>query len=88
MTKPASRKSPQTPKTPRTPLAKRAKSKMEGAVAVAEPEQLSDMIDNPIEPSDDDIRVRAYFRYLERGGTHGQSIDDWAEARKELSKKK
>ena len=88
MTKPASRKSPDTPKTPRTTAAKRSKSKMEGAVAVAEPEQISDVFENRIEPSDDDIRVRAYFRYLERGGTHGQSMDDWAEARKELSKKK
>ena len=88
MTKPASRKSPQTPKTPRTTLAKRAKSKIDGAVAVAEPEQTTDVSAHEIEPSDDDIRVRAYFRYLERGGTHGQSLDDWAEARKDLATKK
>jgi hypothetical protein len=88
VTKPASRKSPETPRTPRTTAAKRAKSKTEGAVAVAEPEQTPDAINHEIEPSDDEIRVRAYFRYLERGGTHGQSIDDWAEARKELTKKK
>lgn len=40
------------------------------------------------DPSDEDIRVRAYFRYLERGGTHGASFDDWAEAKKELQKKR
>ena len=40
------------------------------------------------DPSDEDIRVRAYFRYLERGGTHGASFDDWAEAKKELKQKR
>lgn len=40
------------------------------------------------DPSDDDIRVRAYFRYLERGGAPGDSFDDWAEAKKDLEAKK
>jgi hypothetical protein len=40
------------------------------------------------EPSDEEIRVRAYFRYLERGGSHGDSFDDWAEAKKELEERK
>ena len=35
-------------------------------------------------PSLDDIRRRAYERYLERGGNHGQHFDDWLEAEKEL----
>jgi hypothetical protein len=39
------------------------------------------------EPSIDDIRRRAYERYLERGGNHGQHFDDWLEAEKELRKK-
>ena len=34
----------------------------------------------------DDIRRRAYQRYLERGGNHGQHFDDWLEAEKELKK--
>ena len=38
------------------------------------------------EPSVDDIRRRAYERYLERGGNHGQHFDDWLEAEKELKK--
>ena len=29
--------------------------------------------------------MRAYFRYLERGGGHGQSMDDWLAAEAELS---
>lgn len=39
-------------------------------------------------PSVDDIRRRAYERYLERGGNHGQHFDDWLEAERELKNKK
>ena len=35
-------------------------------------------------PTDDDVRVRAYQRYLERGATPGNDFDDWVEAEKEL----
>ena len=35
-------------------------------------------------PTDDDIRLRAYHRYLERGGEHGADFDDWVEAEKDL----
>ncbi|HZT77369.1 MAG TPA: DUF2934 domain-containing protein [Vicinamibacterales bacterium] len=35
-------------------------------------------------PSEEDIRARAYQRYLERGGSHGQDFDDWVEAEREL----
>lgn len=37
-------------------------------------------------PTEEDIRVRAYHRYLERGGSHGLEFDDWVEAEKELKK--
>lgn len=36
------------------------------------------------EPTDDEIRLRAYHRYLERGSQPGNEVDDWVEARKEL----
>jgi hypothetical protein len=36
------------------------------------------------EPSEHDIRMRAYHRYLERGGEHGLAFDDWVEAEREL----
>jgi hypothetical protein len=36
------------------------------------------------EPSEEDIRLRAYQRYLERGGGHGAHFDDWLEAEREL----
>ena len=35
-------------------------------------------------PSEDEVRVRAYQRYLERGATHGNDVQDWVEAEKEL----
>ena len=36
------------------------------------------------EPSEEDIRLRAYHRYLERGGGHGMDFEDWLEAEREL----
>jgi len=35
-------------------------------------------------PTEDDIRLRAYHRYLERGAAHGADFDDWLEAEKDL----
>jgi Protein of unknown function (DUF2934) len=36
------------------------------------------------EPSEEDIRLRAYHRYVERGGGHGMDFEDWLEAEREL----
>ena len=36
------------------------------------------------EPSEEAIRLRAYQRYLERGGGHGMEFDDWLHAEQEL----
>jgi hypothetical protein len=36
------------------------------------------------EPSEHEIRMRAYRRYLERGGAHGHDVEDWMEAEQEL----
>ena len=38
------------------------------------------------EPSDEEIRVRAYHRYLERGGGDGMDFDDWLEAKRDLER--
>jgi hypothetical protein len=38
------------------------------------------------EPSEEDIRRRAYHRYLERGGGHGMDFQDWLDAERELKK--
>jgi hypothetical protein len=40
------------------------------------------------EPDEDEIRLRAYHRYLHRGGQHGRHFDDWVEAEQELKQKK
>ena len=37
-----------------------------------------------VEITEDDIRTRAYHRYLERGGSHGADFDDWLQAEREL----
>ena len=38
-------------------------------------------------PNDEEIRMRAYQRYVERGGGHGMDFDDWVEAERELKKR-
>ena|SRR5262245_3158169 len=40
------------------------------------------------EPSEQDIRMRAYHRYLERGAGAGGEFDDWVEAEKDLRSSK
>jgi len=40
------------------------------------------------EPSEEDIRLRAYHRFLHRGGEHGRHVDDWVEAEEELRRRK
>jgi len=41
----------------------------------------------PIEPSEDEIRARAYQRYIARGGQHGGDFDDWLQAEEELRRR-
>jgi hypothetical protein len=36
------------------------------------------------EPTEDDIRMRAYQMYLERGGEDGGDFEDWVRAEQEL----
>jgi Protein of unknown function (DUF2934) len=40
------------------------------------------------EPTEEDIRLRAYHRFLHRGAEHGRHVDDWVEAEQELKQKK
>jgi len=40
------------------------------------------------EPTEDDIRRRAYERYLERGGEHGMDFEDWLAAERDLRARK
>jgi hypothetical protein len=39
------------------------------------------------EPTDEEIRARAYEMYLERGGHHGLDFDDWVRAERELRRR-
>ena len=36
------------------------------------------------QPNHNEIAEVAYQRYLSRGGAHGQDVDDWMEAEREL----
>ena len=35
-------------------------------------------------PTREEIELRAYQIYVERGGTHGQDVEDWLQAEREL----
>ena len=37
-----------------------------------------------VEPSHNEIAEAAYQRYLNRGRAHGQDVEDWVEAEREL----
>jgi len=39
------------------------------------------------EPSEADIRLRAYHKFLHREGGHGSELDDWVRAEQELRRK-
>jgi hypothetical protein len=39
------------------------------------------------DPTDEEIRARAYEMYLERGGQHGLDLDDWVRAERELKRR-
>lgn len=46
-------------------------------------------IENPLtasEPTEEEIRLCAYRRFLDRGATHGEDFSDWLEAERELKK--
>jgi hypothetical protein len=72
---------PAAPAAPK-PRARAAapKKKADKAVVAEDPE--STILS--AEPSDEEIRHRAYHRYLERGGGHGMDFEDWLEAKREL----
>ena len=65
------KKAPATSPTPRKRTTKKPNGDASAPVAA-------------LEPSAEDIRVRAYHRYLERGAGDGGDFDDWVEAEKDL----
>ena len=38
----------------------------------------------PTSPAENDIAMRAYQLFIERGGEHGRDLDDWLLAQQEL----
>jgi Protein of unknown function (DUF2934) len=79
------KRTPSTPSggsaTPGTPRKRTTTKKANGGATTAPGAPVA-----PAEPSDEDVRVRAYHRYLERGGRHGADFDDWVEAEKDLKR--
>jgi len=91
MAKRPSRSKPSVPSDPVAP----AEPKPKRARRTASPESTAPSSaeataddQGALDPTDDDIRRRAYERYLERGGNHGRHFDDWLEAEKELRRSK
>jgi len=54
------------------------------ATADDTPASAAQMSAAPVEPTEDEIRTRAYHRFLERGSAPGNDFDDWLEAEREL----
>jgi hypothetical protein len=62
------------------------KSRKKAPTAIKNPTNISRNHDSRfVEPSLDEIRARAYEKYIERGRTDGQDLDDWFQAEKELA---
>jgi hypothetical protein len=38
-------------------------------------------------PTSEEIELRAYQIYIERGGAHGHDVEDWVQAKRELVEK-
>ena len=72
---------PAPPATPK-PRARAAAPKKKADKVVAAESQKSTNLS--AEPTEEQIRIRAYERYLERGGGHGMDFEDWLEAKREL----
>ena len=61
---------PKSPKTGKSPAKRTAKPRPAAAF--------------PPAPTHDDIAMRAYERFLQRGAQHGQDFEDWLAAEREL----
>ena len=64
-------------------MAKTAKGKSQESDAPEEANQTSETAS--ISPTSEEIAVRAYHIYLERGGGEGDPLDDWLQAERELT---
>ena len=96
----AKKKSPPTERSlPSTPARERRSPKrqpaaerpsIERGVATSDTELLAvahDTAELGSAPSRDEIATVAYRLYLHRGGGHGQDVEDWLEAERELRRR-
>ena len=72
---------------PDTATASAPKTRRQRPANTAPPEPEVESTSMGSEPSEEDIRMRAYHRYLERGGGHGMDFEDWLEAEREVKTK-
>jgi hypothetical protein len=75
----AKKKSPENPSAPAAPARRRAPSKKTAAASAPGN-------GNP-EPTRAEIAEAAYYRHLNRGGSHGDEFTDWIEAERELKQR-
>lgn len=66
-------------------MPKTARSKNQTQEVEVSPPTAEAVSSAPERPSAEAITRRAYELFLERGGTHGNDVDDWVRAELELS---
>lgn len=64
-------------------MAKTAKGTSQPSISSVDIEQTGETVSS--RPTHEQIAVRAYHIYLERGGDDGNPEDDWIQAERELS---
>jgi hypothetical protein len=65
-------------------MAKASKAKTQPITSETDADQPSQVL-TAAPPTDEEIAVRAYHIYLERGGDEGNPDDDWLQAKRELT---
>ena len=85
--RPPARTKVSDPAPPAEPKVKRPRAAAPAPAAPAPAASVPAASAPAAEPSLEDIRRRAYERYQERGGRHGQHFDDWLEAEKDLKRR-
>lgn len=56
-------------------------------VIATQPSAATETTPSGIRVSIDDIRVRAFHLYLKRGGKHGNDIQDWLKAERQITQR-
>ena len=64
-------------------MAKTAKGKSQPDSTTSETNETGEAL--TLQPTEEEIAVRAYHIYLERGRAEGEPLDDWLQAERELT---